>query len=518
MVGAPTETDALVTFLASQDTMPWYKRKHLRMLYIIFIPTLLGVEMTSGYVNVLLLLGLQAVDSWDNYFGNPRSALLGLMSAIYSLGAILVLPVVPLICDKLGRRGGIVFGSILMLIGAAIQTASQSIAMFIISRFILGMGIPFAIVAASSLIGELSHPNQRATMGSLFNACWFIGSIVAAGTTLGTFRMVSSWAWRLPSVLQAAPSIMQIAFIFWLPESPRWLISRGRGDEAFAILAKYHAEGDMDSEFVKAEYAQIEQTLKLEVESSRTSWGDLVKTPGMRRRVLVGAFLGLATQWSGNGLTSYYLARVLETVGITDNSTRNKINLAQTCWGFINATFFALTASRFPRRWVYLTCTISMTVVFTAWTVASARFTEDGSNGASVAVVFFIFLYSPMYNVGYNALTYTFLVELFPFHVRAKGISVFQWFSRAAGFFNQFVNPIGMKEAGWKYYISYCIFLLFEVIFVYFLFPETSGRTLEELAFLYEGKEREEQQKRVQEELHAEGDGKDSHSDRPRVV
>lgn len=141
-------------------------------------------------------------------------------------------------------------------------------------------------------------------MGSLFNACWFIGSIVAAGTTLGTFRMVSSWAWRLPSVLQAAPSIMQIAFIFWLPESPRWLISRGRGDEAFAILAKYHAEGDMDSEFVKAEYAQIEQTLKLEVESSRTSWGDLVKTPGMRRRVLIGAFLGLATQWSGNGLTS----------------------------------------------------------------------------------------------------------------------------------------------------------------------------------------------------------------------
>ena len=517
VVGAPTETDALVTFLASQDTMPWYKRKHLRMLYIIFIPTLLGVEMTSGF-DSSMMNGLQAVASWDNYFGSPRSALLGLMSAIYSLGAILVLPAVPPICDRLGRRGGIVFGSILMLIGAAIQTASQNIAMFIISRFILGMGIPFAIVAASSLIGELSHPNQRATMGSLFNACWFIGSIVAAGTTLGTFRMASSWAWRLPSVLQAAPSVMQIAFIFWLPESPRWLISRGRGDEAYAILAKYHAEGDMDSEFVKAEYAQIEQTLKLEVENSHTSWADLVKTPGMRRRVLVGAFLGLATQWSGNGLTSYYLARVLETVGITDNATRNKINLAQTCWGFINATFFALTASRFPRRWVYLTCTISMTVVFTAWTIASANYAETQSKGSSIGVVFLIFLYSPAYNVGYNALTYTFLVELFPFHVRAKGISVFQWFSRAAGFFNQFVNPIGIKSAGWKYYISYCIFLLIEVLFVYFLFPETSGRTLEELAFLYEGKEREEQQKRVQEELHLEGNGKDSTSDRPRVV
>ena len=62
--------------------------------------------------------------------------------------------------------------------------------------------------------------------------------------------------------------------------------------------------------------------------------------------------------------------------------------------------------------------------------------------------VSFIFLYSPAYNIGYNALTYTFLVELFPFHIRAKGIAIFQFFGRAAGFFNQFVNPIGIANAG----------------------------------------------------------------------
>ena len=76
-----------------------------------------------------------------------------------------------------------------------------------------------------------------------------------------------------------------------------------------------------------------------------------------------------------------------------------------------------------------------------------------------------------------------FLVELFPFHARAKGITVFLCWGRVAVFFNQFVNPIGINNAGWKYYISYCIFLLFEIIFVWFLFPETSNRTLEELAF-----------------------------------
>lgn len=116
--------------------------------------------------------------------------------------------------------------------------------------------------------------------------------------------MASTWGWRIPSVLQAFPSILQIAFVYFLPESPRWLISKGRSEEAFDILAKYHAEGDRESELVKAEFVQIETTLKLEEETQKVGWRALLKTPGMRRRLLIGSMLGLFTQWSGNGLTS----------------------------------------------------------------------------------------------------------------------------------------------------------------------------------------------------------------------
>ena len=80
----------------------------------------------------------------------------------------------------------------------------------------------------------------------------------------------------------------------------------------------------------------------------------MVATSGMRRRVLVASFLGLATQWSGNGLTSYYLSPILDSIGITDNRTKNIINLGLSCWGFVNATVWALNATKFPRRWVYL--------------------------------------------------------------------------------------------------------------------------------------------------------------------
>ena len=82
--------------------------------------------------------------------------------------------------------------------------------MFVMARFFLGFGIPFCIVAASSMIGELSYPKERALIGSLFNASWFIGAIVAAGVTLGTFAMPNDWAWRIPSVLQVCPSLLQI--------------------------------------------------------------------------------------------------------------------------------------------------------------------------------------------------------------------------------------------------------------------------------------------------------------------
>jgi len=96
------------------------------------------------------------------------------------------------------------------------------------------------------------------------------------------------------------------------------------------------------------------------------------------------------------------------------------------------------------------------------------------------------FLYSPAYNLAFTALVYTYLVELFPFYVRARGITIYQWWSRGAAFFGQFVNPIGIDVAGWKWYIIYCVWDAFQVIFVYLVFPETSGRTLEELTFLYE--------------------------------
>jgi MFS family permease len=161
---------------------------------------------------------------------------------------------------------------------------------------ILGFGIVFCIVSGSAMLGELSYPKERPILTSMFNASWFVGSLIAAGIVVKTANIHGNWSWRLPSLLQACPSLVQMALVLWvsivqievklansshsfLPESPRYLISKDRREEAFDILVYYHAEGDRDSVFVKAEMVQIETTIQIELEASKLTWMDMLRTP-----------------------------------------------------------------------------------------------------------------------------------------------------------------------------------------------------------------------------------------------
>lgn len=197
-----------------------------------------------------------------------------------------------------------------------------------------------------------------------------------------------------------------------LPESPRFLMSKDRIEEASAVLIKYHAEGDASSPLVQAEIVQIRETIRAEMETSKQSWLALLKTAGMRRRVLVTAFIGLFTQLSGNTLISYYSSTLFDMMGYTSPYAKTRINVANACWGLINATIIALIITRFPRRVMYMTSATLMLLAFIGFTVALqalqvAISNETTNKSAGIAGLFFFFAYSPTYNIGNNALTYS---------------------------------------------------------------------------------------------------------------
>ncbi|KAF5853258.1 hypothetical protein GGP41_001800 [Bipolaris sorokiniana] len=490
---APTVAEAgegIIERIVAEDKVRWWNKPNLRRLYLLLVPFCLFIESTSGF-DSSMMNGMQALSYWKDYFNHPKGGQLGLLVACYNIGAISSIPLVSLISDHLGRRKSIVVGSTIMIIGSIMQGLSRNLAMFVFSRIFLGHGIVYAIISGAALLGELGHPKERHFLGSMFNAFFGVGSVLGAGIVLRTRLIPNDWSWRLPSILQAAPSVIQLIFAFTVPESPRWLVSKDRSEEALEILIKYHAEGDASNELPHVELAEIRKALEIENDSRQRGWAELFQTKGMRHRALVAAGLGIFVQYSGNNLISQYLVPIMEKIGIEDSHTQLRFNLGSEAWGFLMALVMASITPRFPRRRMYLLCASCLLCVYTAWTIAQARNRITGSKESGIAVLAMIFLYKPSYNIAYNALTYVYMVEIFPYYVRTKGLSWFQLFNRCAVMLGSFTNPIGLEDLDWKFLFVYIALLSCEIVFIYFLFPETYGKTLEELTFLFESEKQD---------------------------
>lgn len=248
--------------------------------------------------------GLLILPSYSEYF-HLTTATEGLNNAAAWMGGILGAFLMQPIPDSFGRRHAIYIASAVTAIGIVLQAAAQNVAMFVIARIIVGIGSAISNGAAPTLLGELLPPRNRSRILGLFFSCYYVGSLASSIVNYGSQNIDSTWAWRLPSLLQFIPSALAVLIVPFIPESPRWLISRGRKEEALEVLIIMQGKGKTDLQKGEDQLKTIRDTIMREAEEfPRNPWREIISTKANRRRLVILCTFGPMINMFGNFIIS----------------------------------------------------------------------------------------------------------------------------------------------------------------------------------------------------------------------
>ncbi|KAL3294213.1 hexose transporter protein [Colletotrichum asianum] len=444
MANLPTVTaEPGLLDLTNTPTLPWWKDQGLRKL-IFWQTCILAAQITVGYDEVIVG-SFQALQPWQDAMGNPSTENLGLITCTVFIGGFFGALLAAAPADRYGRRFALQIGSFLGVVG--------SIIVFIGGRAVLGVGLSFTTTAGPNLLTELAHPRLP---DPVTNVLWYLGSIIASWLTFGTGHLSSNWSWRIPSIVQTAfPFLLMIATIF-IPESPRWLCSRGRQIEAKDFMIKYHANGNESDPVIELEMHEIATALNLEEQSKMYTWSNLLKSKADRRRL--GICLSVSTG----------------------------INGGMAIWNLICSVTGAFLADRIGRRRLWLISFIGMIFANVPLTITSAMYANHGCQAAAYGTVVFLFLYNAAFNIACNPLLYCYTPEILPYSIRSKGLALQVLSSQVMLTVKQYVNPIALDRIGYYCFIFYLGMLFLGLALIYFTFPETKGYSLEELGMLFD--------------------------------
>jgi hypothetical protein len=338
-------------------------------------------------------------------------------------------------------------------------------------------------------LAECGYPTHRVTLTSLFQSFWPLGSTVAALVTWGPYQSSlknSNWAWRIPSLLQGFIPIISCVLLFFGPESPRWLISKGKYDQALDFFAKYQGDGDPSSNLVQYQMAEISATLEAEKAQKLSKWTEWFASKAMLHRLFITMFLPVSVQLLGNAIISYYLHLILNSVGITEALTQLKINVGLNAWGLVWDLVFANIVFKVRRKLLLIGGFTLCGIAFIIFTILSAFNQQRNFKDKPLAygAVVMIFAFQGVYHISSPVIP-TYVMEICPFSLRAKGSVIYTLVGGVIGLFNNYVNPIAMAAIAWKYYIVYDVWIFVQVAIVYFFIPETYKLGLEEVARVF---------------------------------
>ncbi|KAI5369830.1 Putative major facilitator, sugar transporter, major facilitator superfamily [Septoria linicola] len=467
------EVQGNVDYLAAVMVTPlnaWF-RTSFELYSILLIACL---NATASGFDSSIFSTINAMDQYKAFFHQKETgSSTGIIFAIYTLGSLSGAVFTGPVLDLLGRGVGIGAGAVIIMTGAIVTTAARSEAYLLVGRLILGLGIALGTSAAPTYAIELAPPQWRARVTGYYNSFFYSGSILATGVTYATAKISGSLSWRLPLTLQCIPPLFILAGSFCIPESPRWLCSHGRFEEATKILAKHHGAGNANHPLVQLELRELREFTANQKMRAWWDWRELVQTHSARWRLLMVTLMSYGSQLSGNSCLTYYLPTIIVS-----------------CAG---ALFGSATNDRFGRRTKLWIGSFALAGLFAAVTGISSQFASrqtaaEIGRDLSNAGVSMIFLFEFVYSFVYTPLTATYCAESLDNHTRATGMGIHVMMNNTANFYNTYVTAVALEAIAWKYYL---VFVSLNVIYGFlwfFLGVETRRRTLEELQEVFEAR------------------------------
>ncbi|PPJ57782.1 hypothetical protein CBER1_00118 [Cercospora berteroae] len=446
----------------------------------------------------------------------------GLLTASLVLGALVGSLNQGWIADVYSRKYSIVIAVGIFILGSSVQTAAVSYDMLVIARFIGGIGIGMFSMVTPLYISEISSAEVRGSLLVCEEFSIVVGIVIAFWTTYGTYHMDNEWAWRLPFLLQMVPADMVGVGICFLPFSPRWLVSKGRDEEALMTLSKLRQLPTIDQR-VQLEWLEIraEVALHKEISAERhphlqdgsrkskiklelASWGDLFRK-GCIKRTHIGIMLFFFQQFVGINALTYYSPTLLKSMSLDFNTTLTMAGVLNTISFSVSVgTFY--TMDRFGRRPLLLTGTFFSFTSLLIIAILVGLYSHDWNSHKTQGwtAVAMLLSYMIAFGASWGPVAWTIPAEIFPLSSRAKGLGVSVGSKWVWNCVIGLITPPLVQKTGYGTYIFFATFCVIAVVWMYSCVPETEGKSLEEMDEIFGDKSsiaEQEGRERIEREL-----------------
>ena len=380
------------------------------------------------------------------------------------------------ISDAIGRRKTIIVLAIMFFVGVLLVIFSPGFEILVIGRIILGLAVGGASTVVPVYLAELAPYEIRGSITGRNELAIVLGQFAAfvvnaiLGATLGHIEGV----WRIMFGICALPAIALFVGMLRMPESPRWLVEKGRDDEALAVLKTVRSE-----DRALAELAQVEQVTEDEKKGNQLGFKEILANKWLRRIVFVGIGVSMTQQLTGINSIMYYGTRVLEQSGFTQTAAL----MANTVFGLaavIGGIFALRNMDRLDRRKTFF-IGLFLTTICHCLTGIAGMLLPEGNPARPYVIAVLVTLFVLSMQSFLNIAIWVWLAEIFPLEIRglAIGIAVFfGWFVNGllALYVPTLLNALGLG--------TFFLFAVIGVIMLGFLWhevPETRGRSLESL-------------------------------------